>query len=481
MANVDRSIYQTPLTGRYASKEMKHLFSDDVKFSYWRKLWVALAEAEQATGLVDISDEQIEEMKTHIYDINYDVAEAREKDVRHDVMAHVYAYGQQCPKAAGIIHLGATSCYVTDNTDILIYTDALCLVRKRLLGVIKLLADFAYKYKDVPCLGYTHYQPASPVTVGKRATLWIQNFMENLDDLEHRLQSMKLLGCRGATGTQETFMELMGGDFVSANSVEEYIADQFDFEIYPVSDQTYPRNLDEKILHLLSEIATSAYKMANDIRLMQHDKEVEEPFGKNQIGSSAMAYKRNPMRCERICSLSRHVQTLSMDATQTASVQWLERTLDDSANRRICMPEAFLGIDAILLICGNVADGLVVNDKVIHKHLMEELPFMATEPILMEAVKKGGNRQELHERIRKHSMEASEQIKKLGKPNDLVDRIANDSAFGMSKEKILQILNPYKLTGRAAAQTIAYLDDTVYPTLQFYDDDFDNIDTNVEV
>ena len=481
MANVDRSIYQTPLTGRYASKEMKHLFSDDVKFSYWRKLWVALAEAEQATGLVDISDEQIEEMKAHICDINYDVAEAREKEVRHDVMAHVYAYGQQCPKAAGIIHLGATSCYVTDNTDILIYTDALCLVRKRLLGVIKLLADFAYKYKDVPCLGYTHYQPASPVTVGKRATLWIQNFMENLDDLEHRLQSMKLLGCRGATGTQETFMELMGGDFVSANSVEEYIADQFDFEIYPVSGQTYPRNLDEKILHLLSEIATSAYKMANDIRLMQHDKEVEEPFGKNQIGSSAMAYKRNPMRCERICSLSRHVQTLSMDATQTASVQWLERTLDDSANRRICMPEAFLGIDAILLICGNVADGLVVNDKVIHKHLMEELPFMATEPILMEAVKKGGNRQELHERIRKHSMEASEQIKKLGKPNDLVDRIANDSAFGMSKEEILQILNPYKLTGRAAAQTVAYLGDTVYPTLQFYDDDFDNIDTNVEV
>ena len=480
MANVDRSIYQTPLTGRYASKEMKHLFSDDVKFSYWRKLWVALAEAEQATGLVDISDEQIDEMRAHIYDINYDVAEAREKEVRHDVMAHVYAYGEQCPKAKGIIHLGATSCYVTDNTDILIYTDALCLVRKRLLGVIKLLADFANKYMDMPCLGYTHYQPASPVTVGKRATLWIQNFMENLDDLEYRLGAMKMLGCRGATGTQETFMELMGGDFVAANSVEEYIADQFDFYVYPVSGQTYPRNLDEKILHLLSEIATSAYKMANDIRLMQHDKEVEEPFGKNQIGSSAMAYKRNPMRCERICSLARHVQTLSMDATQTASVQWLERTLDDSANRRICMPEAFLGIDAILIICGNVADGLVVNDKVIHKHLMEELPFMATEPILMEAVKKGGDRQELHERIRKHSMEASEQIKKYGKPNDLVDRIANDSAFGMSKEEILQILNPYKLTGRAAAQTIAYLLDTVYPTLQSYGE-LEDIDTNVEV
>ena len=481
MANVDRSIYQTPLTGRYASKEMKHLFSDDVKFSYWRKLWVALAEAEQATGLVDISDEQIDEMRAHIYDINYDVAEAREKEVRHDVMAHVYAYGEQCPKAKGIIHLGATSCYVTDNTDILIYTDALCLVRKRLLGVIKLLADFANKYMDMPCLGYTHYQPASPVTVGKRTTLWIQNFMENLDDLEYRLGAMKMLGCRGATGTQETFMELMGGDFVAANSVEEYIADQFDFYVYPVSGQTYPRNLDEKILHLLSEIATSAYKMANDIRLMQHDKEVEEPFGKNQIGSSAMAYKRNPMRCERICSLARHVQTLSMDATQTASVQWLERTLDDSANRRICMPEAFLGIDAILIICGNVADGLVVNDKVIHKHLMEELPFMATEPILMEAVKKGGNRQELHERIRKHSMEASEQIKKFGKSNDLVDRIANDPAFGMSKEEILKILDPSKLTGRAAAQTKAYLEDTVYPTLRFYDEDFDDIDTNVEV
>lgn len=482
MANVDRSIYQTPLTGRYASKEMKHLFSDDVKFSYWRKLWVALAEAEQATGLVDISDEQIDEMRAHIYDINYDVAEAREKEVRHDVMAHVYAYGEQCPKAKGIIHLGATSCYVTDNTDILIYTDALCLVRKRLLGVIKLLADFADKYKDMPCLGYTHYQPASPVTVGKRATLWIQNFMENLDDLEYRLGAMKMLGCRGATGTQETFMELMGGDFFAANSVEEYIADQFEFEgIYPVSGQTYPRNLDEKILHLLSEIATSAYKMANDIRLMQHDKEVEEPFGKNQIGSSAMAYKRNPMRCERICSLARHVQTLSMDATQTASVQWLERTLDDSANRRICMPEAFLGIDAILIICGNVADGLVVNDKVIHKHLMEELPFMATEPILMEAVKKGGNRQELHERIRKHSMEASEQIKKFGKPNDLVDRIANDPAFGMSKEEILKILDPSKLTGRAAAQTKAYLEDTVYRTFRFYYDELEDIDTNVEV
>lgn len=481
MANVDRSIYQTPLTGRYASKEMKHLFSDDVKFSYWRKLWVALAEAEQATGLVDISDEQIDEMRAHIYDINYDVAEAREKEVRHDVMAHVYAYGEQCPKAKGIIHLGATSCYVTDNTDILIYTDALCLVRKRLLGVIKLLADFANKYMDMPCLGYTHYQPASPVTVGKRATLWIQNFMENLEDLEHRLESIKLLGCRGATGTQETFMELMGGDFVAANSVEEYIADQFDFYVYPVSGQTYPRNLDEKILHLLSEIATSAYKMANDIRLMQHDKEVEEPFGKNQIGSSAMAYKRNPMRCERICSLARHVQTLSMDATQTASVQWLERTLDDSANRRICMPEAFLGIDAILIICGNVADGLVVNDKVIHKHLMEELPFMATEPILMEAVKKGGDRQELHERIRKHSMEASEQIKKYGKPNDLVDRIANDSAFGMSKEEILKILDPSKLTGRAAAQTKAYLEDTVYRTFRFYYDELEDIDTNVEV
>lgn len=482
MANVDRSIYQTPLTGRYASKEMKHLFSDDVKFSYWRKLWVALAEAEQATGLVDISDEQIDEMRAHIYDINYDVAEAREKEVRHDVMAHVYAYGEQCPKAKGIIHLGATSCYVTDNTDILIYTDALCLVRKRLLGVIKLLADFADKYKDMPCLGYTHYQPASPVTVGKRATLWIQNFMENLDDLEYRLGAMKMLGCRGATGTQETFMELMGGDFFAANSVEEYIADQFEFEgIYPVSGQTYPRNLDEKILHLLSEIATSAYKMANDIRLMQHDKEVEEPFGKNQIGSSAMAYKRNPMRCERICSLARHVQTLSMDATQTASVQWLERTLDDSANRRICMPEAFLGIDAILIICGNVADGLVVNDKVIHKHLMEELPFMATEPILMEAVKKGGNRQELHERIRKHSMEASEQIKKFGKPNDLVDRIVNDPAFGMSKEEILKILDPSKLTGRAAAQTKAYLEDTVYRTFRFYYDELEDIDTNVEV
>ena len=484
MGNVDRSIYQSPLTGRYASKEMKHLFSDDVKFSYWRKLWVALAEAEQSTGLVDISDEQINEMKAHIYDINYEVAEAREKEVRHDVMAHVYAYGQQCPKAAGIIHLGATSCYVTDNTDILIYTDALCLVRTRLLGVIKLLADFAAKYQDTPCLGFTHYQPASPVTVGKRATLWIQNFMENLDDLEYRLGTIKMLGCRGATGTQETFMELFNGDEAAVKSIDEYVADQFDFditEVYPVSGQTYPRNLDEKILHLLSEIATSAYKMANDIRLMQHDKEVEEPFGKKQIGSSAMAYKRNPMRCERICSLARHVQALSMDATQTASVQWLERTLDDSANRRICMPEGFLGIDAILIICGNVADGLVVNENVIHKHLMEELPFMATEPILMEAVKKGGNRQELHEHIRIHSMAAAEQIKKFGKDNDLVDRIANDSAFGMSKEEVLQILDPTKLTGRAGKQVSDYLKKVVIPTLKFYTDDLEDINTTVEV
>ena len=487
MGNVDRSIYQSPLTGRYASKEMKHLFSDDVKFSYWRKLWVALAEAEQATGLVDISDEQINEMKAHIYDINYDVAEAREKEVRHDVMAHVYAYGQQCPKAAGIIHLGATSCYVTDNTDILIYTDALCLVRDRLLGVIKLLADFAAKYQDTPCLGFTHYQPASPVTVGKRATLWIQNFMENLDDIEYRLGTIKMLGCRGATGTQETFMELFEGNEAAVKSIDEYVADHFDFfdfskaTVYPVSGQTYPRNLDEKILHLLSEIATSAYKMANDIRLMQHDKEVEEPFGKKQIGSSAMAYKRNPMRCERICSLSRHVQTLSMDATQTASVQWLERTLDDSANRRICMPEGFLGIDAILILCGNVADGLVVNENVIHKHLMEELPFMATEPILMEAVKKGGNRQELHEHIRTHSMTAAEQIKKFGKSNDLVDRIANDKAFGMSKDEVLKILDPAKLTGRAEAQVTEYLKSTVYPTLEFYTDELNDINTTVEV
>lgn len=484
MGNVDRSIYQSPLTGRYASKEMKHLFSDDVKFSYWRKLWVALAEAEQATGMVDISDEQIEEMKAHIYDINYDVAEAREKVVRHDVMAHVYAYGQQCPKAAGIIHLGATSCYVTDNTDVLIYTDALCLVRNRLLGVIKLLADFAKKYQDTPCLGFTHYQPASPVTVGKRATLWIQNFMENLDDLEYRLGAMKMLGCRGATGTQETFMELFDGNEAAVKSIDEYVADQFDFninEVYPVSGQTYPRNLDEKILHLLSEIATSAYKMANDIRLMQHDKEVEEPFGKKQIGSSAMAYKRNPMRCERICSLARHVQTLSMDATQTASVQWLERTLDDSANRRICMPEGFLGVDAILIICGNVADGLVLNENVIHKHLMEELPFMATEPILMEAVKKGGNRQELHEHIRIHSMAAAEQVKKFGKDNDLVDRIANDPAFGMSKDEVLQILDPTKLTGRAGQQVSEYLDRIVYPTLHFYTDELKDINTTVEV
>ena len=479
--NMRTDIYQSPLNGRYASEEMKHLFSDDVKFSTWRQLWVALAEAEKELGL-DISNEQIDEMQHHVSDINYDVANAREKVVRHDVMAHVYAYGVQCPKAAGIIHLGATSCYVTDNTDILNISDGLLIIKNRLMGVIKLLADFAKANKDIPTLGYTHGQPASPVTVGKRATLWLQNFMENLDELDFVINNMKMLGCRGATGTQETFMKLFNGDEEKVKAIDKIIAEKFGFDdVYPVSGQTYPRNFDVRVLNCLAAITVSAYKMAEDIRILQHDKEIEEPFEKNQIGSSAMAYKRNPMRSERMCSLARYVQSAAANAVNTANVQWLERTLDDSANRRMSIPESFLATDGVLVICANVIDGLVVNYKIIEKHLKAELPFMATEDILMKAVKDGGDRQALHERIRIHSVAAARQVKVLGLENDLVERIASDPAFGMTLEEIKAVLNPRNLVGRCSNQVTDYLEGYVKPVLEKNENFLTEINTDVRV
>lgn len=474
-------IYQSPLCDRYASQEMKHLFSDDVKFSTWRKLWIALAEAEKELGL-DISDAQISELKEHIYDINYDVALAREKEVRHDVMSHVHAYGVQCPKAAGIIHLGATSCFVTDNTDILNLKAGLDIIKKRLLGVIKILSSFCLECKDLPTLGYTHGQPAAPVTVGKRGSLWLQNFMENYEELEFVTSRLKMLGCRGATGTQQTFMELFDGDEEKVKAIDTLIASKFGFsEVFPVSGQTYPRNLDVRVLNCLSAISISAYKMAVDIRLLQHNKEIEEPFAIKQIGSSAMAYKRNPMRSERICSLARHVQTETMDAINTANVQWFERTLDDSANRRISIPESFLATDAVLILCANVVDGLVVNEKVIEKRLKEELPFMATENILMNAVKAGGDRQALHERIREHSMMAGRQVKSFGMPNDLDERIANDPVFGLSLKEIDEILDPYKLTGRCGNQVQDYIKNVVLPVLEANKDLLTDINKTVSV
>lgn len=481
MGNERTDIYQSPLNGRYASEEMKHLFSDDVKFSTWRKLWVSLAEAEKELGL-DISDEQIKEMKKHIDNINYDVANAREKEVRHDVMAHVYAYGVQCPKAAGIIHLGATSCFVTDNTDILNIYEGLFIIKKRLLGVIKILSEFADFYRFLPTLGYTHGQPASPVTVGKRAALWLQNFMENLEELEFVASHMKMLGCRGATGTQETFMKLFDGDENTVTQVDKIIAKKFGFDdVYPVSGQTYPRNFDARVLNCLSAIAISAYKMAEDIRILQHDKEIEEPFEKKQIGSSAMAYKRNPMRSERICSLARYVQSEAANAINTANNQWLERTLDDSANRRMSIPESFLALDAVLILCGNVTDGLVVNTQVIMKRLKAELPFMATEEVLMRAVKKGGDRQLLHERIRVHSMEAGKQVKELGLENDLAQRIADNKMFDMTLDDVNEILEPYDLIGRCPNQVSDYIQNYVKPVLEKNKDLLTDINMDVRV
>ena len=457
--------YQSPLSERYASKEMQYIFSPDMKFRTWRKLWIALAETEKELGL-NITQEQIDELKAHADDINYDVAKAREKEVRHDVMSHVYAYGVQCPKAKGIIHLGATSCYVGDNTDIIVMTEALKLVKKKLVNVIAELAKFADANKALPTLAFTHFQPAQPTTVGKRATLWMQEFLMDLEDLNYVLSTMKLLGSKGTTGTQASFLELFDGDQETIDKIDPMIAKKMGFEkCYPVSGQTYSRKVDTRVLNILAGIAASAHKFSNDIRLLQHLKEVEEPFEKSQIGSSAMAYKRNPMRSERIASLSRFVMIDAMNPAITSATQWFERTLDDSANKRLSVPEGFLAIDGILDLCLNVVDGLVVYPKVIEKRLRSELPFMATENIMMDAVKAGGDRQELHERIRELSMEAGKNVKVEGKENNLLELIAADPAFNMTLEDLQKTMDPSKYTGRAEVQVNAFLKNVVQSVL----------------
>ena len=457
--------YTSPLSERYASKEMQYIFSPDKKFRTWRKLWIALAETEKELGL-DITDEQIEELKAHADDINYDVAKEREKVVRHDVMSHVYAYGKQCPKAIGIIHLGATSCYVGDNTDIILMSEALEIVRKKLINVIAELAKFADEHKNLPTLAFTHFQPAQPTTVGKRATLWTQEFLLDLEDLEYVLGTMKLLGSKGTTGTQASFLELFDGDQETIDKIDPMIAEKMGFkECYPVSGQTYSRKVDTRVANILAGIAASAHKMSNDIRLLQHLKEVEEPFEKSQIGSSAMAYKRNPMRSERIASLSRYVMVDALNPAITSATQWFERTLDDSANKRLSIPEGFLAIDGILDLCLNVVDGLVVYPKVIEKHMMAELPFMATENIMMDAVKAGGDRQELHERIRELSMEAGKTVKVEGKDNNLLELIAADPAFNLSLEDLQRSMDPKKYIGRAKEQTERFVNTVVQPIL----------------
>ena len=462
--------YESPFSTRYASKEMQFLFSAEFKFKTWRRLWIALAKAEKELGL-DITDEQIAELEAHKDDINYEVAEAREKEVRHDVMSHVYAYGVQCPKAKGIIHLGATSCYVGDNTDIIVMTEALKLVRKKLVNVIAELSKFAAQYKDQPTLAFTHFQPAQPTTVGKRATLWTQEFLMDLEDLEYVLSTMKLLGSKGTTGTQASFLELFDGDQETIDKIDPMIAEKMGFKsCYPVSGQTYSRKVDTRVLNILAGIAASAHKMSNDIRLLQHLKEVEEPFEKSQIGSSAMAYKRNPMRSERIASLSRYVMIDALNPAITSATQWFERTLDDSANKRLSVPEGFLAIDGILDLCLNVVDGLVVYPKVIEKRLMSELPFMATENIMMDAVKAGGDRQELHERIRELSMEAGKNVKVEGKDNNLLELIAADPAFNLTLEDLQKSMDPSRYTGRAKEQTEAFIANVVQPVLDAHKD-----------
>ncbi len=457
--------YVSPLSERYASKEMQYIFSPDMKFRTWRRLWIALAETEKELGL-NITQEQIDELKAHAEDINYDVAKERERQVRHDVMSHVYAYGVQCPKAKGIIHLGATSCYVGDNTDIIVMTEALKLVKKKLVNVIAELSAFADKYKDQPTLAFTHFQPAQPTTVGKRATLWTQEFLLDLEDLEYVLGTMKLLGSKGTTGTQASFLELFDGDQETIDKIDPMIAEKMGFkECYPVSGQTYSRKVDTRVANILAGIAASAHKMSNDIRLLQHLKEVEEPFEKSQIGSSAMAYKRNPMRSERIASLSRYVMVDALNPAITSATQWFERTLDDSANKRLSIPEGFLAIDGILDLCLNVVDGLVVYPKVIEKHMMAELPFIATENIMMDAVKAGGDRQELHERIRELSMEAGKTVKVEGKDNNLLELIAADPAFNLSLEDLQRSMDPKKYIGRAKEQTERFVNTVVQPIL----------------
>ena len=448
--------YESPLASRYASQYMLHLFSPDMRFTTWRRLWVALARAESELGL-PITKEQVAELEAHTGEIDYAVAEAREKEVRHDVMAHVYAFGKDAPSAAGIIHLGATSCYVTDNADLILYRDGLTYLRGQLLAAMANLAKFADQYKATPTLGYTHYQPAQPVTVGKRAALWLQDFLSDVEELDFVLETLPFLGCRGTTGTEASFLDLFEGDEGKIDEMNRRIAAEFGFnKCFAVCGQTYPRKLDARILNVLSSIAQSAYRMANDIRLLQHDRQVEEPFEKNQIGSSAMAYKRNPMRCERICSLARYLMADAMNAPMTAAVQWMERTLDDSANRRISLPEGFLCADAILRLVQNVTDGLHVNEKIVDRTIREYLPFLATENLLMEAVKRGGDRQELHERIRQHSMAATARMKE-GEPCDLLDRLAGDVAFGMTRAELDAVMEPSLYIGRCPAQVEALL------------------------
>ena len=465
----------SPFSERYASEEMQYLFSPDKKFSTWRKLWVALAESEkelrlEKEGKPVITDEMIEEMKAHLYDINYEEAEELEKQLRHDVMSHIHAYAKQCPKAAGIIHLGATSCYVGDNTDIIVMKEALELIKKKLVNVIKLLSDFADKYKSLPTLGYTHFQAAQPTTVGKRATLWLQDFLMDLNDLEYVSSSLRLLGCKGTTGTQASFVELFEDKNIP-EELDKLIAKKMGFNnYYPVSGQTYSRKVDARVYNILVGIATSSSKMSNDLRLLQHLKEIEEPFEKSQVGSSAMPYKRNPMRSERIASLSRYVIVNSLNSDTTASSQWLERTLDDSANRRIAISEGFLATDAILDLCINVTDGLVVNEKVIEKNLQEELPFMITENILMDKVKEGGNRQELHEEIRKLSLEASAHVKQEGLDNDLFKRMCESKILNISKDKQKEYLDASKYIGRALEQVSEFLTNDVKPVLEKHKD-----------
>ncbi len=464
-----RDVYESPLSARYADREMKYLFSPDMKFRTWRKLWIALAETEMELGL-PVTQEQVNELKSHAEDINYEVAQEREKLVRHDVMSHVYAYGQQCPKAAGIIHLGATSCYVGDNTDIIVMTEALKLIRNKLVTVLRVLQKFAGEYRGLPTLAFTHFQPAQPTTVGKRATLWMQDLLMDLEDVEYQLSKAKLLGCKGTTGTQASFLELFEGDHEKCRELDRRIAEKMGYQdCFAVSGQTYSRKLDSQMLNILSGIAQSAAKFSNDIRLLQHLKEVEEPFEKHQIGSSAMAYKRNPMRSERIASLARYVVADALNPAMTEAGQWFERTLDDSANKRLSVPEGFLAVDGILNLYQNVADGLVVYPKVIEQHLLRELPFMATENIMMDAVKRGGDRQELHERIRVHSMAAGRVVKEEGGENDLLERIAADPAFGVTLPELRELLKPERYVGRSPKQVEEFLAEVVDPLLKRYD------------
>jgi adenylosuccinate lyase len=477
---MENNIYQTPLSGRYASKEMNTIWSNNARYSTWRKLWVALAETEKELGL-NITEEQINEMKNNINNIDYDIVSKRERECRHDVMAHVYEFGIKCPGAKPIIHLGATSCYVTDNTEVILMKQGLDIIKQKLVLVINNLKMFADKYKNIPCLGYTHFQPAQLTTVGKRATLWMQDLIEDLQELEFVQENLKLLGCKGTTGTSESFMKLFK-DEEKVKKIDSKIAEKMGFDkTFSVSGQTYTRKQDSRVLNLLAGIAESAAKFANDMRLLQHEKELEEPFEKNQIGSSAMAYKRNPMRSERINALARHVMILSNDTRITSSSQWLERTLDDSANRRISIPEAFLGTDAILKVYANITEGIVVYENVIKANIMKEIPFMGTEEILMNAVLKGGDRQELHEKIRVHSMEAARQVKEYGKPNDLVERIAGDESFGLTEEEILEILLPEKLCGRAKNQVIDFINEEVNPVIVKYGNLLENIDVHLDV